>query len=166
MRGIAARHLSKESSGCTFNPTDLVHEAFLRLNEIRTPIMDRLHFLRLASTQMRRVLVDHARRKSAIKRGQRARQVTLRSTDESGADIGIQIVELDLLLSALGKSDPRKARLAELHYFGGYTQDEMAATLGISAATVVRDLRFLRSWIQAELGPTTAAGEICGVDHD
>ncbi len=73
-------------------------------------------------------------------------------------DDGLQVVELDLLLSALAQADQRKAQIAELHYFGGLTQDETAAALGISAATVVRELRFLRSWISSQLGSADSSG--------
>lgn len=152
LRQLAARHLQRESRGFTLNPTDLVHEAWLRMAGLRLPFADRCHFLRVASTQMRRVLVDSARRKSALRRGAFAQRLTLRSDLQGSQDDGLQVVELDLLLTALARADARKAQIAELHYFGGLTQDETAEALGISAATVVRELRFLRSWIGTQLG--------------
>lgn len=151
LRQLAARHLQGESRGFTLNPTDLVHEAWLRMAGLRLPFVDRSHFLRVASTQMRRVLVDSARRKSALRRGAFAQRLTLRSDLQGSQDDGLQVVELDLLLTALARADARKAQIAELHYFGGLTQDETAEALGISAATVVRELRFLRSWIGSQL---------------
>ena len=113
---------------------------------------NRAHFLGVAAREMRRSLVDHARRKAADKRGQHTQRLTLRPdhADASGAD-GMQIVELDLLLTALAKADPRKAKIAEFHYFGGLTQEETAEQLSVSPATVVRELRFLRRWIPTQL---------------
>jgi RNA polymerase sigma factor (TIGR02999 family) len=160
LRNIAARHLRSESRA-TLNPTDLVHEAYLRMVGLDMGFVDRSHFVRFASTQMRRVLVDHARRKAAGKRGQHAQKLTLRPdhVDTRSAN-GMQIVELDLLLTALAKADPRKARIAEFHYFGGLTQDETAEALRLSPATVSRELRFLRSWIPTQLRSGSAGSDV------
>jgi RNA polymerase sigma factor (TIGR02999 family) len=152
LRQLAARHLRGEARNFTLNPTALVHEAWLRMAGLRMAFVDRAHFLRVASTQMRRVLVDSARRKGALRRGAFAQPLTLRGDLAGNDDAGLQVVELDLLLTALARADTRKAQIAELHYFGGLTHDETAAALGISAATVVRELRFLRSWFGAQLG--------------
>ncbi len=156
LREVARRHLRRESAGITLAPTDLVHEAYLRLHALRMGFVDRQHFVRQASTEMRRILVDHARRKQSQKRGERAERVTLR-TDDLPASDGLRVVELDLLLTDLARADPRKARIAELHYFGGFSQEETASALEISPATVVRELRFLRGWIATELGAAPAA---------
>ncbi|MFO1494322.1 MAG: ECF-type sigma factor [Lysobacterales bacterium] len=156
LRAVARRHLRNESAAITLAPTDLVHEAYLRLSALRMGFVDRQHFIRQASTEMRRILVDHARRKQSQKRGERAERVTLRTADLPSGD-GLRVVELDLLLNDLARADPRKAKIAELHYFGGFTQDETAAALEISAATVVRELRFLRGWIVAQLGTSAAS---------
>lgn len=152
LREIARRHLRREADGITLAPTDLVHEAYLRLNALHMGFVDRTHFMRQASTEMRRILVEHARRKLSIKRGQAPVRVTLRTADLPPDSGGLRVLELDLLLDDLARADPRKAKIAELQYFGGFTQDETAAALGISAATVVRELRFLRGWISAQLG--------------
>ena len=158
LRDIARRHLRRESAGITLAPTDLVHEAYLRLSALQMGFVDRPHFVRQASTEMRRILVDHARRKQSQKRGERAVRVTLRSADLPSDSEGLRVVELDLLLTDLAKADARKAKIAELHYFGGFTQDETAAALEISAATVVRELRFLRGWISAQLACSPGTG--------
>jgi RNA polymerase sigma factor (TIGR02999 family) len=159
LRQVAQRQLRGEAESITLNPTDLVHEVYLRLEGLRMPIADRQHFLRMAATTMRRVLVDHARRKLSQKRGERPVQITLGSAGVTGLhDDGMKVVELDLLLTSLARADLRKARIAELHYFGGLTQDEVAVALEISPATVVRELRFLRSWIHAQMqGAATAS---------
>ncbi len=152
LRQIARQKLMGEADSITLNPTDLVHEVYLRLECLRMPLADQQHFLHLAATTMRRVLVDHARRKLSQKRGERPQQVTLRSASVAElAEDGMRVVELDLLLNSLAQADPRKARIAELHYFGGLTQGEVSTALEISPATVVRELRFVRSWIHAQL---------------
>ncbi|MGB0133567.1 ECF-type sigma factor [Dokdonella sp.] len=158
LRQVAQRRLMGEADSITLNPTDLVHEVYLRLEGLRMPIADRQHFLHMAAMTMRRVLVDHARRKLSQKRGERPVQITLSAAGTTGLhDDGMKVVELDMLLTSLAKADLRKARIAELHYFGGLTQSEVATALGISAATVVRELRFLRSWVHAQLqGAATA----------
>ncbi len=157
LRDIARRHLRREGQGITLQPTDLVHEAYLRLAELEMPFADREHFLRMTSTLMRRVLVDHARKKGREKRGQRPVRVTLRTRDMRSEDGGLRILELDLLLTSLAKADPRKAKIAEVYYFAGLTQEETASALDISPATVVRELRFIKSWIHAQLSPATAS---------
>lgn len=153
LREIARRHLRGEGQEITLQPTDLVHEAFLRLSELEMPFADREHFVRLTSTLMRRVLVDHARKKSREKRGGRPIRVTLRTLDMHGDESGLRVLELDLLLTSLAKADARKAKIAEVYYFAGLTQEETAAALEISEATVVRELRFIKSWIHAQLAP-------------
>lgn len=152
LREIAERHLRRESATITLSPTDLVHEAYLRLSQLEMGFADRQHFVRLASTQMRRLLVDHARRKQSQKRGDSPIVVTLSQADAAADAEGLKVVELDMLLTDLARADQRKAKIAELHYFGGFSQAETAQALAISEATVVRDLRFLRGWLASQLG--------------
>lgn len=151
LREIAGRHLRGESGGITLQPTDLVHEAYLRMSKLDMPFVDEQHFVRLSSTMMRRVLVDHARMKARHRRGSRPARVTLRTADMPRHDDGLQVLELDSLLNALGKADQRKAKIAEVYYFAGLTQQETADALDISPATVVRELRFIKSWIHSQL---------------
>ncbi|MGY6554473.1 MAG: ECF-type sigma factor [Wenzhouxiangella sp.] len=149
---IASRHLKGERESITLEPSDLVQEAWLRLNDLKMSFNDQKHFLGMVSTAMRRVLVDHARRKQAVKRGERPVQVTLLSREASrGDNQALVLLELDAALGHLAEADPRKARLAELHYFSGLTREEMAELTGLSSATIGRDLRFVRSWIRAQL---------------
>ncbi|MCC5866284.1 MAG: sigma-70 family RNA polymerase sigma factor [Wenzhouxiangella sp.] len=154
---IAARHLMGERDSITLEASDLVQEAWLRLNDLEMPFTDQKHFLSMVSTAMRRVLVDHARRKQAVKRGQRPVRVTLlsREADRSNAQ-AVVLIELDAILASLAQADPRKARLADLHYFGGLTREEMAEVTGLSTATIGRELRFVRSWIRAQLAEDEA----------
>jgi RNA polymerase sigma factor (TIGR02999 family) len=149
---IAEKHLLGERDAITLDAGDLVQEAYLRLSELKLPIRNRQHFLSLASTAMRRVLVDHARRKQADKRGARPVKITLRACEDSSPDSGaVQLLELDVLLNDLARLDGRKAQVLELHYFGGLSRAEMAEVTGLSPATLGRELSFARSWILAQL---------------
>jgi RNA polymerase sigma factor (TIGR02999 family) len=137
-------------------PTALVHEAFLRLvDQRRIDWRSRAQFFDLAGRMMRRVLVDHARRKARSKRGGGAVLVSLsgaaienRAEPETFEDV----LALDESLHRLAKRDRRKARIVELHFFAGLSVVETAEVLGCSKATVSRDWRFARAWIGKELG--------------
>lgn len=149
---IAERHLRGEREAITLEPADLVQEAYLRLSVLSMPIADRRHFVCMASNAMRRVLVDHARRKQAAKRGARPVRITLQGSEGDGPDgAALQLLEFDGLLSDLARADQRKAQLVEMHYFGGLTRSEMAKVTGLSPATLGRELSFARSWIRAQL---------------
>jgi RNA polymerase sigma-70 factor, ECF subfamily len=148
---IAGRHLRHERPDHTLQPTALVHEAYLRLLDGAALSADnRVHFLRAASRVMRRVLVDHARARNALKRGG-AVCVTL---DEAVAGHDIPIIDmlaLDDALERLGAAEPRWAQVVELKFFGGLDVPEIAATLGTSPATVKRDWQFARAWLARAL---------------
>jgi RNA polymerase sigma factor (TIGR02999 family) len=151
LRRLAAFHLRGERPGHTFGPTELISEAYLRLvGSAHLDFHDRAHFFAIASRNMRQILVDHARRRGADKRGAGERPVEL---DE--AQIAIErpeeLVALDRALDELAKLDERKARITELHYFGGLTQDEIAAVCEIHVNTVARDLRFSEAWLRTQL---------------
>lgn len=111
---------------------------------------DRVHFFAIAARTMRQILVDHARKRGAAKRGDGAVPVTL---DEGlvGAARPDELLALDEALVALEQLDERKARTVELHYFGGMTQDEIAASLEVHVNTVLRDLKFAKAWIHRRL---------------
>lgn len=148
---LAGMFIRGERAGHTFRATDLVSEAYLRiLGEQPEVWNDRVHFFAIAARAMRQALVDHARRRTAIKRGGGQRPVTL---DETlvGTDRPEELLELDDALEALGQSDQRKARVVELHYFGGLTQAEIAAALDLHANTVARDLRFAEAWLRRHM---------------
>jgi RNA polymerase sigma factor (TIGR02999 family) len=152
LRRLARRHLRNERPGHTLRPTDLVSEAYARLvgTGEASNANDRLHFFALAARTMRQVLVDHARRKSAGKRGGGERAVTLpEDVLPDGKPEGL--VALDDALEALLKLDPRRARAIELHYFSGLTQPEMARLLNVHVNTVARDLRFAEAWLHRTL---------------
>lgn len=155
LRQLAAAHLARERSGHTFGPTALLHEAYLRLrNSEHLEIRDRAHLLATASKVMRQVLVDHARRRCAGKRGD-GRANELLDEQRVAVDRPWQLIELDLALRALAEHDERKARVVELHYFGGLTQEEIAAVCDLHVNTVARDLRFAEAWLRKELASGT-----------
>lgn len=151
LRRIADRRLRAERPGHTLAPTDLVHEAYGRLVAADVPWMDRVHFFAVAARTMRRILVDHARARSRRKRGGDAVRVTLdEQTPQDGADPET-LLAVHQALGRLEGLDERKAAVLELRFFGGLSYDEVGAALSISAATVERDLRFARAWLQREL---------------
>lgn len=154
---IASRHLRNESAGSTFQTTALIHEAYMRLVGADVAWDGRRHFLAIASRTMRRVLVDHARtRKRAKRGGGEAVAVTLSETTPIAADGGVDrfdVIALDDALKRLESIDERKARVVELHYFGGLSYDEVATVIDISPATVHRELRMARAWLLKELSP-------------
>jgi RNA polymerase sigma factor (TIGR02999 family) len=151
LRRLAAGYLRRERSAHTLQPTALVVEAYLRLAGEDPPTSSaRLDFFAAAARHMRRILVDHARRRRALKRGGGDLAVTLDDgllpAERPGA-----LVALDDALDALARFDERKARAVELHYFGGLTHEEAGAVLGVHANTVGRELRLARAWLHAHI---------------
>jgi RNA polymerase sigma factor (TIGR02999 family) len=133
----------------TLQATALVNEVYLRLVGSEVDWKDRAHFFAVAATTMRRILVDHARAK-----GRKKRAGALVSLEESAVvapDREDELLAIDEALTRLAAHDERAARTVELHYFGGLTYDEIAEALGVSAATVDRDLRFAKAWLYREL---------------
>jgi len=151
LRRLAAHHMRSEKPGHTLSPTALVSEAYLRLVDAEgVSFNDRSHFLAIASRNMRKILVDHARKRCAEKRGNGDRAVTL---DEAvvAVDRPWELVALDDALKDLAKFDDVKARLVELHYFGGMTHEELAAVSGLHVNTVARHLRFSETWLNRQM---------------
>ena len=150
LRRLAASYLRKERKGHTLRPTALVHEAYLRLvNQSNPRWEDRSHFYGVAARLMRQILVEHARRKQAMKRA--ARTVSLENALTFHHERGRDLVALDNALAALEKFDPRKCKAIELRYFGGLSMDEVAQALNVSAVTVRRDLRMAETWLHREM---------------
>jgi len=148
---LAAGYLRGERVGHTFRPTDLVSEAYLRLADGAKPEWnDRVHFFAIAARTMRQILVDHARKRNAAKRGDGDRPVTFDEGTIAAAPPE-RMIALDDALVALEAFDERKARAIELHYFVGLTHDEIAEALGVHVNTVGRDLRLGEAWIQRHI---------------
>lgn len=155
LRGLAGSYLRRENTGHTLQPTALVHEAFLRLASQKLEWRDRSHFLAIAAQTMRRILVDHARRRLAGKRGRGERLMVTAPPADSG-DLALDLLALDDALQALASNDSRAAKVVELHFFGGLAVAEAAEALGISAATAKRDWTFARAWLKRRLTVGTA----------
>ncbi|MEO1086609.1 MAG: ECF-type sigma factor [Acidobacteriota bacterium] len=154
LRQVAARYLRSERRGHTLQTTALVHEAYLRLTGggERLDIKDRAHFFRIAAQTMRRVLVDYARKQHADKRVGAHQKVDFEglSLAASGSD-DFKILAIHEALELLTEIHPRQAKLVELLYFGGLTQEEAALALDISLSTLARDWRVARRWLYAQL---------------
>ena len=154
LRRIAARELRRERAGHTLQATAVVHEAFLSLEGVEgCRWLSRDHFFAFAAHLMRRVLVDHARRRKRTKRGGAAPHVPLSEVEAAGLafDRSPDLVALDDALSALQALDARKAAVVELRYFAGLSSEETAAALGISVETVGREWRRAKAWLYGEL---------------
>jgi RNA polymerase sigma factor (TIGR02999 family) len=149
LRALAASYFRGRGHQ-TLQPTALVNEAFLRLARAGGEIRDRSHFFAVAATAMRQILTDRARRRRALKRGGPEKErVTLSGI--AAPDGAIDLVVLDDLLSRLAALDARQARLVELRFFAGLTEEEAAETLGVSLRTVQKDWRKAKAWLLAEL---------------
>lgn len=151
VRAIAAQSL-RRMPGATLSTTDLAHEALLRILGADASWADRRHFFHVVAQATRQLLVDAARRRLAGKRGAGAVHVELDETRlPASPQTDAALLQLDEALAELARTDPRPARAIELVYFGGLTRGEVARHLGISAATVDRDLRTARAWLRSAL---------------
>lgn len=154
LRRQARLALRRENEGHTLQPTALVHEAWLRLGDQRDARWEsRSQFFAVAAQTMRRVLLDHARARGALKRGGGAEQVALTdSTAATDTDVdAVDLIALDEALTRLAAVDPQKARLVDLRYFAGLSIPEAAEVLGVSTATVIREWAVARAWLRREL---------------
>ena len=153
LRAVAARSLKLERPDHTLQPTALVHEAYLRLvGQNRVAWQNRAHFFGIAAQMMRRILVDHARKKKTAKRGAATYRVELSGQEgHAPADRDPEILDLDEALKGLEALDPRQARIVELRFFGGLTIEETAEVAGISPATVKREWETARAFLRHQL---------------
>jgi RNA polymerase sigma factor (TIGR02999 family) len=153
LRRMAARQLRRERPGHTLQPTALVHEVYLRLvDQRRVDWHNRAHFFGVAAQVMRRILVDHARRQSAGKRGDGVPGVALEVARSAPAPNDIPVLALDHALGRLEAIDADLAKIVELRAFGGLTIEEAAHVLDVSPSTAKRDWRAARAWLKRELG--------------
>ena len=151
LRRLARHYLSGERTDVNLQTTALVNEAYLRLVDYkRMRWQDRAHFFAVSAQVMRRILVDHGRRRN-IKRGAGVRHVSIEDVAVVTPDPSGDLVALDDALHALGRVDPRKARVVELRFFGGLTVEETADVLKVSTVTVIRDWTTARAWLYREL---------------
>jgi RNA polymerase sigma-70 factor (ECF subfamily) len=153
LRMQASRYLRRERKGHTLQTTALIHEAYLKLvNQHEVNWQNRSHFFGIAAKAMKRILVDYARARHREKRGGQAENIPL---EDANAAVSLQksreIIALDEALRHLSKFDPRQAEIVELRYFGGFSIDETADSLGISPATVKREWASAKAWLKREI---------------
>jgi RNA polymerase sigma factor (TIGR02999 family) len=152
LRRVVARLMRRERANHTLQPTALVNEAWLRLVEQpEVNWKNRAHFFGVASLVMRQILVDHARRRKADKRGGTQQQVTLEEPLIAAANNSVDVLALHELLERLNDFDPRASRVVEMHFFGGLSFEEMAEVLHVAVRTVKRDWHMARAWLRDEL---------------
>jgi len=144
---LARRRMSLEAPDHTLRPTELVHEAYLRLVRSEIPAKNRAHFYAICAQLMRRILVDHARASLREKRGGGAVKVPLEGMDVMSPDKPEQVLAIHEAIEKLAELDARKAQVVELVFFGGVEQDIAAEALDISPATLRRDLKMARAWL-------------------
>jgi RNA polymerase sigma factor (TIGR02999 family) len=154
LRRLARAQLRREQPGHSLQPTALVHEAYLRLVKADVDWRNRTHFLSVSARVMRRILVEHARARRADKRGGDALHVTLSGPIPAPEETPVDVLALDRAMERLRELDERQAQVVELSYFGGLTYPEIGEVVGISEASVDRDLRHARAWLRRELSLT------------
>jgi len=165
LKRMAASQLDGERRGHTLHPTALVHEAYIRLVNQRTAAWnDRLHFFSVAARVIRRILIDHARERHALKRGGALKPVRIEHDDVAAPVRDLDLVALDEALGELAALSERQARIVELRFFGGLTVPEIAATLGMGSRSVDREWQVARAWLfhrlsQLEREPADDAGD-------
>jgi RNA polymerase sigma factor (TIGR02999 family) len=161
LRRLANHYLRQERPDHTLQPTALVHEAYLRLvDQTRVDWQNRAHFFGVAAQLMRRILVDHARRHQASKRGGFRQKLTLDEAVDYSQTRDVDLVRLDDALTALAQFDTRQSRIVELRFFGGLTIEETAEALAVSPATVKVDWSMAKAWLRREIGGGDADGDV------
>jgi len=154
LHSLAERMMRDQGASHTLQPTALIHEAWMKLfGESERSVESRTHFAALAARAMRSVLVDHARRKGAEKRGGEAERVAMDTAQFSLPEPSVDVLVLDEALTSLSTLDSELGRIVELRFFAGLSTDETAAVLGVSAATLARRWRVARMWLWNELNP-------------
>lgn len=152
LRRLASIYLSRERQDHTLQPTALVHEAYLRLiDQTRVEWQNRAHFFGVAAEMMRRILIDHAKRTKASKRGGFAEKLALDEAVAFSEDQEVDLLALDDALSDLARLDPRQSRIVELRFFGGLTLEETAEVTKLSRATVEREWVMAKAWLYSQL---------------
>jgi RNA polymerase sigma factor (TIGR02999 family) len=152
LRRLAHGHLRREATGHTLSTTDLVHQAYVQLSgQTQARWSGRTHFVSVAATAMRRILIDYARAHRSVKRGGTLRRVPLEAVGLPAEDRAEELLALDEALDRLHALDARQARVVELRFFGGMSEDEVSDALGVAIRTVRRDWAKAKSWLYREL---------------
>ena len=154
LRRVARRHLQREPPGHALQATALVHEVYLRLVDVdRLTLHGRVHFFAVAAGLMRQILVDHARRQRADKRGGGVTLLSLDDVSPASQPTSVDVLALDQALEALSSIDARQCHVVELRFYAGLNIDEAAEALGISPATVEREWALAKAWLYRRLSP-------------
>ena len=152
LRRTARQYMEREPAAQTLESAALVNEAYLRLLELKhITLQDRAHVLAISARMMRRVLVEHARKRRALKRGGLMQRVSLEEAEDAASARAVDLIELDDALLALAQFSERSAQMIELRFFGGLTVAETAKVLGVSEETVLRDWKLARAWLFGRL---------------
>ena len=160
LRRMAGAFLRRERPGHSLQTTALVHELYIRMaSQGKVDWQSRAHFFGVAASVMRRILIDHARAHRAEKRGGGHDPVALDEACVASNDKLDSLLELDEALDRLARQDPRQAKIVEMRFFGGLTEEEIALLLGLSERTVKRDWVVAKAWLQAELRPPYYKGD-------
>lgn len=158
LRSLARRYMNRESAGHTLQPTALVNEAYLKLvNQDKVDWHGRTHFFAVGATTMRRILVDHARRRGRQKHGGGFKRVTLDESLAVSPGKDEDILAVDDALERLEEIDPQQAKIVELRFFGGLKVDEVAEVLGVSKRKVEAEWTVIRAWLRRELSNCSGA---------
>jgi RNA polymerase sigma factor (TIGR02999 family) len=161
LRRLADHYLRQERPDHTLQATALVHEAYLKLiDQTQVDWQNRAHFFGVAAQGMRQILVDHARRHRASKRGGAWQKLTLDEAVDYSQARDVELVALDDALTALAQLDERQSRIVELRFFGGLTIEETAVALGISPATVKVDWSMAKAWLRREISKEGDCGDV------
>jgi len=156
LRALARHYLSGERPDHTLQPTALVNEAYLRLvGDQARNWRNRAHFVGVTAGIMRRILIDHARRRQALKRGAQREAIEISERDGLSVEQAEELVALDAALNRLQELNPRHRQIVELRYFGGLSVEETAEALNVSPITVKRDWRAARAWLKGQVRPET-----------
>jgi RNA polymerase sigma-70 factor (ECF subfamily) len=152
LRRLAGNYLRRERGEHTLQPTALVNEAYLKLVDQRNAKwQNRAHFFGIAAQLMRRILVDHARRHQAVKRGGSARRISITSAEKFAKQPEVDLLALNEAMDKLAAMDPQQSRIVELKFFGGLSIEEIVEVLGVGHATVERDWKMARAWLRRQL---------------
>lgn len=152
LKKIARRYMFKERSGHTFQATALVNEAYVNLAGKEIEVDNKAHFIAIAARQMRRILVDHARKKLTSKRSGKSVMVTISEVADQSDINTVELIYLDKLLTELSAFDKRSAQAFELKFFSELSNSEVASVMKVSHATLERDLKAARAWLKVEMG--------------
>ena len=155
LRRVATAYMRRERSDHTMQTTALIHEAYLRLADVRNlEVNDRSHFFAVAARAMRRILVDHARSQQSAKRVGAHRRLPLEEAAAMPLEVAPgHVIAVHEALEKLAAAHPRQAQLVEMRFFGGFSEDEVGEILGLSRSTMTRDWRFARQWLRRHMEP-------------